>query len=203
MESLHHYGLLRVVQRRDGIRIYEVVPPPAIAAQAAERARYLVMGVARILALVSAVTLRGALALMARRNPGVGRLAPVIFTALRTGELEQEEIDGKTYLWPALDADWRHRPAPRDVRLLAPFDPVVWLLCNAPVVERQGHWLGEREAGCRKVAGRGRLRSTLPTNPRVSARPSCRVGTDGAVSNKSRVCTPCSRDAGTDTMRPA
>jgi len=50
----------------------------------------------------------------------------VIATALRTGELEREEIDGESYLWPALDGDWRHRPAPRDVRLLAPFDPVVW-----------------------------------------------------------------------------
>jgi uncharacterized protein len=127
LESLHHYGLLRVAERRDGIRIYEAVPPlPLPAAQTAERARHLVMRVARILAPVSAVSLRGALALMARRNPGLGPLAPVIATALRTGELEREEIDGETYLWPTLDDDCRHRPAPRDVRLLAPFDPVVW-----------------------------------------------------------------------------
>ncbi len=124
LESLHHYGLLRVAQRRGGIRIYDVTPPPAT--EAAERARHLVMRVARILAPVSAASLRGALALMARRNPGLGPLAPVVATALRTGELEREGIDGETYLWPALDDDWRHRPAPRDVRLLAPFDPVVW-----------------------------------------------------------------------------
>ncbi len=127
LESLHHYGLLRVAARRDGIRIYEAVPPlPPPVTEAAERVRHLVMRVARILAPVSAVSLRGALALMARRNPGLGPLAPVIATALRTGELEREEIEGETYLWPTLDDDWRHRPAPRDVRLLAPFDPVVW-----------------------------------------------------------------------------
>ncbi len=127
LENLHHYGLLRVAQRRDGIRIYEVVPPrPPAAADAAERARHLVMRIARILAPASTVSLRGALALMARRNPGLGPLAPVIATALRTGELEREEVDGETYLWPTLDDNWRHRPAPRDVRLLAPFDPVVW-----------------------------------------------------------------------------
>ena len=126
LESLHHYGLLRVARRRDGIRIYEVVPPPPPAVESAERARHLVMRVARILAPVSAISLRGALALMARRNPGLGPLAPVIAAALRSGELEREEIDGETYLWPTLDDNWRHRPAPRDVRLLAPFDPVVW-----------------------------------------------------------------------------
>jgi len=125
LESLHHYGVLRVAQRRHGIRIYEAAPPPP-AVGAAERARHLVMLVARILAPVSVVSLRGALALMARRNPGLGPLAPVIATALRSGELERGDIDGETYLWPALDGDWRHCPAPRDVRLLAPFDPVVW-----------------------------------------------------------------------------
>ncbi len=130
LESLHHYGLLRVAQRRDGIRIYEVVPPPPPAVEAAERARHLVMRVARLLAPVSAFSLRGALSLMARRNPGLGPLGPVIAAALTSGELEREEIEGETYLWPALDPalnnDWRHRPAPRDVRLLAPFDPIVW-----------------------------------------------------------------------------
>jgi len=125
LESLHHYGLLRVAQRHGGIRIYEV-PPSLPAAETAERARHLVMRVARILAPVPAVSLRGALALMARRNPGLGPLAPVVATALKAGELEREKVDGETYFWPALDDDWRHRPAPRDVRLLAPFDPVVW-----------------------------------------------------------------------------
>lgn len=126
LESLHHYGLLRVARRRDGIRIYDAAPAQAAAAEAAERARQLVMLVARILAPVSAVSLRGALALMARRNPDLGPLAPVIAAALKAGELERADVDGESYLWPALDGGWRHRPAPRDVRLLTPFDPVVW-----------------------------------------------------------------------------
>ncbi len=126
LEHLHHYGLLRVDRRRDGIRIYEAAPASPPAAEAAGRARELVMLVARILAPVSMVSLRGALSLMARRNPGLGPLAPVVAAALKAGELEREEIDGESYLWPALDSGWRHRPAPRDVRLLAPFDPVIW-----------------------------------------------------------------------------
>ena len=130
LESLHHFGLLRVARRRDGIRIYDAAPAPptadALDEGAAERARRLVMLVARILAPVSTVSLRGALSLMARRNPGLGPLAPVVAAALKAGELEQEEVEGERYLWPARDGSWRHRPATRDVRLLAPFDPVVW-----------------------------------------------------------------------------
>ena len=126
LESLRHYGLLRVAQRRDGIRVYEaaLLPPPVAAAE--ERARRLVLLVARILAPVSAVSLRGALALMARHNSALGPLAPVISAALRTGELESGEVEGESYLWPALESGWRPPPEPRVVRLLAPFDPLVW-----------------------------------------------------------------------------
>jgi uncharacterized protein YcaQ len=125
LEILRHYGLLRVAQRRDGIRIYEA-PPPAPTAETAERARHLVLLVARILAPVSTVSLRGALALMTRYNRGLGPLAPVISGLFRTGELEREEVEGESYIWPASEDEWRHRAVPRDVRFLAPFDPLVW-----------------------------------------------------------------------------
>ncbi len=126
LDSLRHYGLLRVAQRRDGIRVYEAALPAQPAAGVAERARRLVLLVARILAPVSPVSLRGALALMARHNPGLGPLAPVIADALRTGELERGDAEGESYIWPAPEAGWRHGPAPEVVRLLAPFDPLVW-----------------------------------------------------------------------------
>ena len=126
LDSLRHYGLLRVAQRRDGVRVYEATPPLMAVADPSERARRLVLLVARILAPVSAVSLRGALALMARHNPGLGPLAPVISEALRTGELERGEAEGESYLWPAPEGGLQHGPAPRVVRLLAPFDPLVW-----------------------------------------------------------------------------
>ena len=126
LDSLRHYGLLRVAHRRDGIRVYEAAPPPLPAADVSERARRLVLLVVRILAPVSPVSLRGALALMARHNRGLGPLAPVISAALRTGELERGEVEGESYLWPAPEGDCRYGPAPRVVRLLAPFDPLVW-----------------------------------------------------------------------------
>ncbi len=126
LESLRHYGLLRVVARRNGIRVYAVAAarPPTL--DPAERARQLVLLVARILAPLPMVSLRGALALLARRNPHLGPLAPVVQAALRTGELEHQEVERETYLWPACRGDVSDQSARRDVRLLAPFDPLVW-----------------------------------------------------------------------------
>ena len=125
-ESLRHYGLLRVHQRQDGIRVYEAAPVAGEAVPAAERARGLVMLVARLLAPVSEVSLRRALALMARHNPGLGTLPPVIALLCRDGALRRETVDGEAYLWPE-EAGWGEAgPARREVRLLSPFDPVVW-----------------------------------------------------------------------------
>ncbi|WP_206667502.1 DNA glycosylase AlkZ-like family protein [Muricoccus nepalensis] len=126
LEGLHHYGLLRVAQRRDGIRLYEAAPRAAPPMEAPERARRAVMLVARLLAPVSLASLHGALALLARRNPGLGPLRPVVAAALRSGEMEEEKIEGEHYAWPATNACWRDQEVPRDVRLLTPFDPLVW-----------------------------------------------------------------------------
>ena len=126
LDSLRHYGLLRVAGRRVGIRIYEAAPPLPAAADAQDRALRLVLLVARILAPVSLVSLRGALALMAGHNPGLGPLAPVVAGLLRTGALERGEAEGEAYIWPAREAGWQQGAVPGVVRLLAPFDPLVW-----------------------------------------------------------------------------
>jgi uncharacterized protein YcaQ len=126
LHGLHHAGLLRVAHRRGGIRVYEATTAAEPIVDPRERAKQLVMLVARILAPVSPVSLRGALSLMARRNPALGKLAPVLDDIIRAGALARETIDDETYLWPAADDGARGKPAPRDVRLLAPFDPIVW-----------------------------------------------------------------------------
>ncbi len=126
LDSLRHYGLLRVAGRRGGVRIYEAAPPLPAAADAGDRALCLVLLIARLLAPVSLVSLRGALALMARHNPGLGPLTPVVAGLLRTGALERCLTEGETYIWPALEGGQQQGPAPGVVRLLAPFDPLVW-----------------------------------------------------------------------------
>jgi uncharacterized protein YcaQ len=43
---------------------------------------------------------------------------------LKSGELEEQKIEGMTYLWPYAASN--HQEAPANVRFLAPFDPLVW-----------------------------------------------------------------------------
>jgi uncharacterized protein YcaQ len=44
----------------------------------------------------------------------------------RHGELESAEVDGVRYLWPAPADDTSTRALRRQLRFLAPFDPIVW-----------------------------------------------------------------------------
>lgn len=126
LESLHHHGLLRVDHRQNGIRVYAATAEPPPPAEASQRARQATLLVARILAPVSLRSLGGALALMAQRNPGLGPLPPVVRALLQSGALEQHTVEGVRYVWPAGCLDGQGGPVPRDVRILAPFDPLVW-----------------------------------------------------------------------------
>ena len=126
LQSLHYNGLLRVARRRDGIRIYEATAPHQEPATPAERLRLLVLLVTRILAPVPDRSLAGTFALLGHGAPGLGRWRDTLRDLLRSGELESGEADGVRYVWPA---DVRAAAATtirREVRFLAPFDPIVW-----------------------------------------------------------------------------
>jgi uncharacterized protein len=125
LQSLHYHGLLRVVSRRDGIRIYDAAPAHPEALPAEERARRLVLLIARILSPVPAATLRAAVASLARRNPGLDVRATV-HELIKSGALERGTVDGETYFWPAVSNQAAQSDGPPVVRFLAPFDPIVW-----------------------------------------------------------------------------
>ena len=122
LESLRHWGLLRVSARRSGIRVYQVAAPVAVA-EPTERLRRLLLVVTRLLAPAPLTSLRRALAMTAWRNPGLGRFGPMLLACLKEGLLEQGDVEGERYVWLA---DAPATPVRRDVRLLAPFDPLVW-----------------------------------------------------------------------------
>jgi uncharacterized protein YcaQ len=129
LHSLHYHGLLRVVRRRDGIRVYAQAPRPANAEALppAERIRRLLRLVVSILAPISDVSLRGVLVLLRRGAPGLGPMGPAIEAMLAAGDLEGAVVDGERYLWPKPETTPAAKPGPlRGVRFLAPFDPVVW-----------------------------------------------------------------------------
>jgi uncharacterized protein YcaQ len=123
LQRLHYYGLLRVSHRQDGIRIYAPAPPHAEPLSRDERTRRLVLLVTRILAPLPERSLRPTCALLSRGVPDLGDPAEAVRSLLAAGELESGQADGERYLWPA---GLRAAKPPPVVRILAPFDPLVW-----------------------------------------------------------------------------
>ena len=126
LQGLHHHGLLRVARRRDGIRIYEAAPPAPEPLPSEERLRRLVRLVMRLLSPAPETSLRATFSLLTRHSPGLGKVRAMIEALLTSGEIERGQVDGETYLWLAGADAAQERDAPREVRFLAPFDPVVW-----------------------------------------------------------------------------
>ncbi|MEJ0019278.1 MAG: crosslink repair DNA glycosylase YcaQ family protein [Acetobacteraceae bacterium] len=124
MQSLHYYGLLRVAGRRDGIRIYEAATPHPEPLAPEERSRCIVRLVVGILAPIAEAGLASTFGLLGRGAPGLGGWRAALASLVEAGEMASGEVDGERYFWPA-DATAR-RGSPAAVRLLAPFDPLVW-----------------------------------------------------------------------------
>jgi uncharacterized protein YcaQ len=126
LQSLHYHGLLRVARRRDGIRIYEAAQPFHESLAPDERLRRLVSLVIRILGPVPDASLAATFAMLRRGAPGLGRWNGTVRELLKSGALESGELDGVRYLWAAEKPTCDGKDAPRLVRFLAPFDPIVW-----------------------------------------------------------------------------
>ncbi|WP_328610662.1 winged helix DNA-binding domain-containing protein [Amycolatopsis sp. NBC_00345] len=123
LEELHYYGLVRVAHRVNGTKVYEACSPPAQELTPAERLRALALRIARILAPVSVPSLRSALTQLQNTGGALPGRATVIGELLASGALETEVVDDVQYVWPA---DVVTTGVARRVRLLAPFDPIVW-----------------------------------------------------------------------------
>ena len=127
MDGMHYRGLLRVLRREAGIRIYAVREQnPAAPDAAARRARLdaLLDVVVRKYAPLPAASLS---MLVRRLRHAVPQWTGELDRALQRAKrrLVRAPVDGVDWYWPADEA-----PAPVEaddrVRLLAPFDPVVW-----------------------------------------------------------------------------
>lgn len=127
LHSLHFHGLLRVAHRRDGIRLYEPAPAREEDMSAQERRRGLLLLVLRLLAPLPKKSLKPTLALLARGAPRLRHGMPkALDELLRSGAVESAVVEGESWLWPS---DMTHDDvgeASRELRFLAPFDPIVW-----------------------------------------------------------------------------
>ncbi len=130
LDGMHHRGLLRVVRRDSGTRVYAaVVHPPSDPSPTAraERASALVALVVRAYAPLPSASLGGLVSLLL--TGGAPQLAAELRAALAVARkaLPSASIDGIAWLWPDGENPRSARHAPDEaVRLLAPFDPIVW-----------------------------------------------------------------------------
>jgi uncharacterized protein YcaQ len=127
LENMHYRGWLRVVRREAGIRIYgphQHAPAPKGAAERRAMIDELVDVVVRKYAPLPATSLSF---VIRRIRYGVPQWAHEITAAQARAKrrLPHAELDGDTWYWPA-DEPFETREPAEEVRLLAPFDPIVW-----------------------------------------------------------------------------
>ena len=128
LDHLHYRGLLRVVRRDAGIRVYAPRDAwPAVASAAERRARQdaLVDLAVGLYAPLPAGTLSWLVRRLRYAAPQWRAAIDAILARARR-RLASARVDGVTYYWPAAEAPAAAPEAPDVVRLLAPFDPLTW-----------------------------------------------------------------------------
>jgi uncharacterized protein len=127
LDAMHYQGLLRIVRREAGIRIYAVHEHPHVKLDEAAcegRLDALADAAIRIYAPLPLGSLRF---LLRRLRFAVPQWEDRITAAIQRARrrLAHADVAGAEWYWPA---DWKpERGTPDDtVHLLAPFDPVVW-----------------------------------------------------------------------------
>jgi uncharacterized protein YcaQ len=127
LDLMHYRGLVRVVRRDAGIRIYALQEPLPEAEDARERARRLDALVDVVLRKYSPVPQSSLSMLIARLRYAVPQWRRELKAALQRARtrLRHETVEGMKWYWPA-EESIAVEPDPPTVRLLAPFDPIVW-----------------------------------------------------------------------------
>src|SRR5258708_450629 len=127
LDAMHYQGLLRIVRREAGIRIYaahEHVRGPFDKVERQRRIDALVDTAVRIYAPLPAKSLSF---VIRRLRYAVPQWESEVTNAIKRAKerLSHVPVDGVEWYWPS-DEDPAHSDVHETVRLLAPFDPVVW-----------------------------------------------------------------------------
>src|SRR5207237_401405 len=128
LDAMHYRGLLRVVGREGGIRIYAAHEHDAAPHDPATRRRRL-DGLVDVVVRTYAPLPAASLSILVRRlryavPQWTGELGGALQRAKR--RLAHARVDGADWYWPADDERFASDGSDEVVRLLAPFDPVVW-----------------------------------------------------------------------------
>ena len=126
LDGMHYRGLVRVVRRESGIRLYAAHELSRVSMSEAERQTCLDALADVAIEIYAPMTMRSLRLLLRRLRYAAPQWEDEIKGAVDRARhrLAHEKLDGHDWYWPAT---WRVRGGPEDkVRLLAPFDPVVW-----------------------------------------------------------------------------
>jgi uncharacterized protein YcaQ len=124
---MHYRGLLRVVGRESGIRIYAAHEHASVPRDTATR-RVQLDALVDVVVGKYAPLPAASLSVLARRlRYAAPQWSSQLGSALQRAKrrLAHARVDGVDWYWPAGDAIPVGEPGD-DVRLLAPFDPIVW-----------------------------------------------------------------------------
>ncbi|GGL66725.1 hypothetical protein GCM10010840_00820 [Deinococcus aerolatus] len=127
--ALHYRGEARVTRRVGGVRVYG--PAPHLAALRArplpdaERLRRTVHLLAALYGPLPEASLRYLVSLSGFGLPHLRGGLKTAFTVAVREELAGARVDGVSYVW-GVDHPPSDAPVPRGVRIVGPFDPLVW-----------------------------------------------------------------------------
>jgi uncharacterized protein len=127
LDAMHYRGLLRVVRREAGIRIYAIHEHEAGPRDAATRRAHLDALVDVVVGKYAPLPATSLSMLVRRLRYGVPQWTNELGRALQRAKrrLAHARLEGVDWYWPAAE-DAAAAPVDDQVRLLAPFDPVVW-----------------------------------------------------------------------------
>lgn len=134
LDDMHYRGLLRIAGRANGVRTYAARSTPQDAPRNAPNDApdpqhaldALVDVIVQTYAPLPERSLKALIGHLRGGAPQWAHLRSDAFTRAQT-RLASATVDGQTYCWPTDENPASHRHAPIEaVRLLAPFDPLVW-----------------------------------------------------------------------------
>ena len=130
LDGMHYRGLVRIARRDGGVRLYAARPAHEavndLALDPAATLDALVDVIVRKYAPLPARSLSELIGHLRGGAPQWAHLRRDALTRARS-RLSHAVVDGTDWYWPADEKPASNRHAPSDaVRLLAPFDPVVW-----------------------------------------------------------------------------
>jgi uncharacterized protein YcaQ len=127
LDAMHYRGLLRVVRRDAGIRVYGLNERASAGLNAAERRRRVDALVDVVVNIYAPLPARSLSSAVRRLRYAAPQWSSQLTAALQRARqrLAHARVDGVDWYWPSGEKPGVAEPDD-SVRLLAPFDPVVW-----------------------------------------------------------------------------